>query len=233
MKKPWAVAAWACIIGACGGDGGGPTGNDPAEVVTVELLPAADTLAAGSTLQIVAKPRSATEEWLQDRVVTWTSSAPAIATVSDAGLVSAVDHGVAAIVATADGVSAAAAITVVVGITGTWAGTFDLDGTVCALTLSLSEELDGSISGDGFVDLPCNAQSFSVMGLNDAGGVADRVHLVLGIEDGDVLVEGDFDGVGSIHGDIDQEGCATVDCSWQVSRTSINPIPIAALVTRR
>ena len=220
MKGLWAVVACACAIGACGGDGE-PTGTGPVEVVTVELLPAADTLAAGSTLQLVAKPRSATEEWLQDRVVSWTSSAPTVAMVSGAGLVTGVDHGVAAIVGTADGVSAAATITVVVGITGSWAGTFDLDGTVCALTLSLSEELDGSISGDGSVDLPCIAQSFSFVGLNDAGGVANRVHLALSLEDGDFLLEGDFDGVDSIHGDIEQEGCAAVDCSWHVSRTSI------------
>lgn len=230
MTRLLVAAACASLVGACGGDDG-PTGNDLPEVATVEMLPAADTIEAGSTLQLVAKPRSATEEWLQDRTVSWTSSSPAVATVSSAGLVSAVDHGIAAVIGTADGVSSAATITVVVGITGTWSGEFLLDETVCALTLSLEEDLDGSVNGDGFVDLPCIAQSFSVVGLNDAGGVENRVQLAMSLEDGDLSVTGDFDGASSIFGEINTDGCATVDCSWQVSRTGLNPTPISTMVS--
>lgn len=231
MTRLLVIVACASLLAACGGEEG-PTGNDLPEVATVELLPAADTIEAGSTLQLVAKPRSATEEWLQDRTVSWTSSAPGVATVNGAGLVSAVKGGIAAIIGTADGVSNAATITVVVGVTGTWSGQLELDGTICALTLSLEEELDGSVSGDGFVDLPCIAQSFSVVGLNDAGGVENRVQLVMSLEDGDLAITGDFDGTSSIFGEIDTLGCATVDCSWQVDRTGLNPTPISTLVSQ-
>src|SRR3989454_3186892 len=74
-------------------------------------LPSA-TVSVGSTVQVTATPLDANDNPLSDRVVTWTSSAPAVATVSANGLVSGVAAGSATITATSEGKSGTAAITV-------------------------------------------------------------------------------------------------------------------------
>src|SRR3989454_688386 len=74
-------------------------------------LPSA-TVSVGSTVQVTATPLDANDNPLSDRVVTWTSSAPSVATVSANGLVSGVAAGSATITATSEGKSGTAAITV-------------------------------------------------------------------------------------------------------------------------
>ena len=121
-RMPLLLSAACLAVLACGGDGGAdPTDPTPTPVALVELSVSADTLQAGDTLRIVAKPRSAAEELLQDRTVTWSSTNPSAATISDSGLVTAVNQGTSTILATSEGVSSAATIAVVVGVTGTWA----------------------------------------------------------------------------------------------------------------
>jgi uncharacterized protein YjdB len=68
---------------------------------TVVITPATATLAPGSTVRLVATARDASGAIL-DRAVSWSSSAPAIATVDASGLVTAVAPGNASIVAAVD-----------------------------------------------------------------------------------------------------------------------------------
>ena len=82
-------------------------------VAWVDVSPASATAQVGSTVQLTAVPEDSTDTPLQGRTVTWASSAPSVATVSAAGLVTAVKVGSATITATSEGKSGTAAITVV------------------------------------------------------------------------------------------------------------------------
>lgn len=84
----------------------------PVPVATVQVTPSTASLVPGATLQLTAVARSAGGTILSGRTVVWTSGAPAIATVGTTGQVTAVANGVVVILATVDGVTASATITV-------------------------------------------------------------------------------------------------------------------------
>ena len=83
-------------------------------VATVTVAPATKTLRVGTTAQLSAATKDSAGNTLTGRVVTWSSSAPAVATVSASGLVTAVSAGSATITATSEGKSGTSAITVTV-----------------------------------------------------------------------------------------------------------------------
>jgi uncharacterized protein YjdB len=108
-----AVAAGAATITATSG---GKTGS---AAITVSLVvasvivsPASASVVAGGTAQLTATLKDWAGNVLAGHAVTWTSSNPAIATVSAAGLVTGVVAGSATITATSEGQSATAAINV-------------------------------------------------------------------------------------------------------------------------
>ncbi|HKR09473.1 MAG TPA: Ig-like domain-containing protein [Gemmatimonadaceae bacterium] len=84
----------------------------PAPVAAVAVSPAAATLAVGGTQQLTASTKDSTGAALSGRTVVWSSSNSSAATVDGNGLVSAVAAGSANIVATSEGVSGTATITV-------------------------------------------------------------------------------------------------------------------------
>ncbi|HKA58466.1 MAG TPA: Ig-like domain-containing protein, partial [Gemmatimonadales bacterium] len=84
----------------------------PDAVATVSVTPATATVDVGATVQLTATPRDANGNPLTGRAVTWTSSDPAIATVSATGLVSGVAGGPVTITATSEGQSGTAAVTI-------------------------------------------------------------------------------------------------------------------------
>ncbi|MEP6571939.1 MAG: Ig-like domain-containing protein [Gemmatimonadota bacterium] len=81
-----------------------PTPVTPAVVAaaSISISPAAESLVVGSTAQLSANPLDARGAQLKGRTTTWASSDPRIASVSDAGLVTALAPGVVSISATAD-----------------------------------------------------------------------------------------------------------------------------------
>src|SRR5882762_6050069 len=81
-------------------------------VASVTLSPAVSAILLGATVQLTATAQDSTGIVLPDRSVTWSSSAPTVATVSASGLVTAVTVGSAAITATSEGKTATAAITI-------------------------------------------------------------------------------------------------------------------------
>jgi len=113
-------------------------GEPPVEVSSITLNTTELTLNRGAVQQLTA---SILPEEAKDTPVTWSSSKPEVATVSESGLVTAVAKGSAVITATAGGKSATCAVTVsidldsitlnpsemnlVVGNTGTIGVTFD------------------------------------------------------------------------------------------------------------
>lgn len=97
------LAAFLAALTACGGgsDGTSPV-TEPPVVASVGVTPISQTLSPGGTVTLTATARDAGGNILVGRAVTWSSSAPSIATVSG-GLVTAIAVGNASIVATVEG----------------------------------------------------------------------------------------------------------------------------------
>jgi uncharacterized protein YjdB len=86
----------------------------PVPVATVEITPRQSNLTIGQQATLVATARDARGNELTGRATQWTSGGPSVATVSNAGVVSAIGTGTAVMFATIEGVSGTA--TVAVGI---------------------------------------------------------------------------------------------------------------------
>ena len=91
------------------------SGPRPVEspVADVELTPGQLTMQAGGSTVLLARVRDGSSQLLTNRELNWSSSDPTVATVTVAGLVSAVRPGTARIAVSADGRSATATVTVV------------------------------------------------------------------------------------------------------------------------
>ena len=81
-------------------------------VVSVAVTPGSSPLVVGQTTQLSAEPRDASGKALAGRVVVWSTSAAAVASVSSSGLVTAIGPGSATITATSEGKAGTSAITV-------------------------------------------------------------------------------------------------------------------------
>ena len=89
-----------------------------ASVAMVTVAVGASSLTVGQTTQATATVKDADGNVLTDRVVTWSSSNPSAATVSSTGLVTAAAAGSANIIATSEGKSGSATLTVSAPATG-------------------------------------------------------------------------------------------------------------------
>ena len=88
-------------------------------VASVTVTPATASVAVGATVQLTATPKDANGNPLTGRVITWSSSNTAIATVSGSGLVTGVAAGgPVTITATSEGRSGSAAVTVTTASAG-------------------------------------------------------------------------------------------------------------------
>jgi uncharacterized protein YjdB len=81
-------------------------------VASVAVTPAGSQIVVGQTTQLNAEPRDASGQALAGRAVSWTSSAPNVASVSSTGLVTAVAPGQATITATSEGANGTSAVSV-------------------------------------------------------------------------------------------------------------------------
>lgn len=84
----------------------------PPAVASVAITPPSASVVMGQTTTLVATPNGPSGETLTGRIVTWSSSNTAIATVTTAGIVTGVVPGTATITATSEGKSTAAEVTV-------------------------------------------------------------------------------------------------------------------------
>jgi uncharacterized protein YjdB len=84
----------------------------PVPVATITIQPSTATVAVGSTTTLTAFTSDASGSVLTGRVVAWTSSDEAIATVSSAGVVTGRARGSAVITATSEGKTGTATVTV-------------------------------------------------------------------------------------------------------------------------
>ena len=84
----------------------------PVPVASVTVTPSPASVQAGQTVQLTATPKDANGTPLTGRVVVWSSSNTAVATVNGSGLVSGIAAGSATITATSEGQSGTSALTV-------------------------------------------------------------------------------------------------------------------------
>jgi uncharacterized protein YjdB len=88
------------------------TSPTPVPVASVAVSPSSTTIAIGATATLSATVRDASGATLSGRTVTWSTSAPQIASVSSSGVVTALAAGSATITATSEGKSGSATVTI-------------------------------------------------------------------------------------------------------------------------
>lgn len=107
------VGVGVVVVAACSKDSNGPAGPPAGVTATVDVSPGTTTLPSlGATQQLTATVRDGLGSTLSGKSVSWSSSAPGVASVTSSGLVTAVANGAASITASVDGKSGTAAITV-------------------------------------------------------------------------------------------------------------------------
>jgi uncharacterized protein YjdB len=114
-------------------------------VATVVVTPPTASVAAGGTVQLSASARDASGGVLPGRLVGWSSSDEAVATVSNTGLVTAVKVGTATITASSEGKSGTSAVTVTGAPVASVTVTPPTASVVAGLTVTLeARTLDAS-----------------------------------------------------------------------------------------
>lgn len=119
MKAKTLLAAMTLLLASACSDASGPNGNNgnggggqPVAVARVDVSAPATAIDVGTTMQMAATPRAADGRELAGRAVAWTSDNQAVATVSNAGVVTAHAAGTATIRATSEGRDGEATLTV-------------------------------------------------------------------------------------------------------------------------
>jgi len=99
MRQLMVIGLLFLTLAACGGEGATALPTVSAVVLTPAVAPSFRTL--GRTVQVTATARTVSGESLPSVTFNWTSSNPAVASVSGTGLVTAIGNGSATITATA------------------------------------------------------------------------------------------------------------------------------------
>ena len=123
MQAPRILIFAALIVAACGENSAGPN-QAATPVARIAVTPGNAALVPQQTSPLSATAFDGSGNALNGRSITWNSSSTTVATVTDAGLVTAVATGSATITATSEGKSGSATITVGQGgFVGTAGGT--------------------------------------------------------------------------------------------------------------
>ena len=114
LARTRALFVTLVALAACsgGGDQSPPTPAPPSPVASVAVTLGAVQLVVGGSTSATADTRSSTGVALSGRVVTWSASNAAVATVSSTGTITALTPGTTSIVATSEGQSGSATLTV-------------------------------------------------------------------------------------------------------------------------
>jgi len=184
LRRTVSALALSTLLVSCGGDGG----TGPA-VSSVTLSTSAQTLTEiGATVQLSATAWDEGGAPAGGVEFTWSSSATSVATVSSAGLVTAVADGSATITTRAEGgASAAATITVAQRAA---AVSVDADGDTVAIGSSV--QVNASATDGGGTALP--SPTFAWVSSDPGVAAVDANGLVTGVTSGEVVVTATLDG---------------------------------------
>ena len=142
----------ATITGTSGGKSGSAEVTvTPIPVASVSVAPANPTITLGRTINLTAQALGSSSQTLSGRTVIWSSSAPAIATVTGTGVVGGVGIGSAVIFASIDGVLGHTTVTVVpvpVATVTVSPATANIDaGSTTQLTATLKDASGMTLTG--------------------------------------------------------------------------------------
>lgn len=161
----------------------------PVPVASVSILPPAATILLGNTQQFTATTRDASNNLLPGRSITWISGAPSVATVTQAGLVTAVGAGSALIFAASEGVSTSVTVTV------TTVGVAQVRMTPTAGTVQQGRTLQLSAQPVDAAGTPITGRTVSWNSSAPTVASVSSTGLVTGIVPGSANVTATVDGV--------------------------------------
>ncbi|MYN65424.1 MAG: hypothetical protein F4X11_10400 [Acidobacteria bacterium] len=171
-------------VAACGDSTAepSPTAPDPPRATRVTVTPATARLTAlGESVRLAAEVLDQNGQTMAGAAVTWSSSATAVATTDENGLVTAAGNGTATITATAGSASGSAAVTVaqeVSAVTLTPAVDTLVVGDTLLLTAAATDENGHEVAGLAFV----------WVSEDTLVAVVDNAGVVTGIAAADVVV---------------------------------------------
>jgi hypothetical protein len=111
IRALWAAPVAAALVSSCGGGDGGTAGPGP--VARVEVTAPSATIEVGAVMALTTRYFDGRGTQLSGKTVTYSSSAPAIASVDQGGNVTGAAEGNATITATVDGTNGSVAVSVV------------------------------------------------------------------------------------------------------------------------
>jgi uncharacterized protein YjdB len=231
----WRVSAgvWVTLamsMAACGGggdSGGGAVTAPPVAVGSVAVTLPAGQLQAGAQLTASADVRSAAGAALSGRVVAWSSSNSAVATVTDGGVVTGVAPGSVSITATSEGRSGSASLTVVPAPVTTVVVSAPSTTLVTARTLQaavqLRDERGNTLAGRA---VTWSSSAPTVATVNETG-------LVTGVSSGTVTITATSEGrSGTLSLAVVPPPVATVSVSLRQSTIPLGTTTTATAVMR-
>jgi uncharacterized protein YjdB len=174
--------------GNTGGDTGGVTAPPPPQVGSVNVALPAATVQVGASVTGTVEVHSTAGAALSGRAVTWTSSNPALATVTDAGVITGVAPGLVSITATSDGRSGSAALTVVPAPVNVVSLTLPAVTLVSARTMQamvvLRDERNAALTG----------RRVTWASSNPAVAMVDATGLITGVASGTTTISASAEG---------------------------------------
>ncbi|MGQ0646437.1 MAG: clostripain-related cysteine peptidase [Gemmatimonadaceae bacterium] len=182
-RRKVAAALVALVTGACGGG----DSSGPPTVSVVEVSPATGTVEVGFTIQLAAAAKSASGTVLT-RPITWTSTNPAAATVSQTGLVTGVSPATVNVTATADGRTGTSQIVVILPAVVTVAVTLPVTELLAGLTAQATATLRDARGA------PLTGRVIVWSSSNNAVATVNSTGLVTAVGAGDVAITATSEG---------------------------------------
>ncbi len=139
------IAVIAGITAACGGDSTGPDGLTPVATLSIADLP--DTLLTRQSIRLTAFPAAEAGHILAGRPLAWASSDPAVVSITDGGVLTALTPGVATVRVSTGAVTDSASVTV---RTLALAHVFTGDAVSCGLEATGEVWCWGSVGAAGY-----------------------------------------------------------------------------------
>lgn len=159
----------------------------PVPVAAVDITPAPATVVAGQKIQLTATVKDAKGGALADRVVTWSTNNPTVATVSATGQVSGLSAGNAVISASAEAIIGS----VIVSVTPAPLVTFNLSPNPVRLFVGNTQQLGiGMIDATGAVV----TRPVTFASNNNAVATVSSTGLVTALNPGTATITGTADG---------------------------------------
>jgi uncharacterized protein YjdB len=179
-------------------------------VASVTVSPSPASVQQGSTVQLTATPKDANGTPLPGRVVTWSSTNTAVATVSGSGLVSGAAEGSATITATSEGQSGTSSVTV------TPASVASVTVAPSPASVQMGQSIQLTATPKDANGTPLTGRVVTWSSTNTAAATVDGSGLVTGVAAGSATITATSEG---------KSGTSVVTVSVPVASVTVTPSP--------